>query len=174
MLGFVSETHRGAAEPGQVDRLMAGAAEALRAAGWALAGVVQVNEPAAPDRPCHMDLHLLQDQRVIRISQELGALSQGCRLNTAGLEQAVGLVEQALQTRPNLLMINKFGKQEADGRGFRPLIGQAMVMEIPVLTGVSAENTAAFLTFAEDIAEAISPDIPSILRWFDRQTKERI
>ncbi|HCK08169.1 MAG TPA: 3-dehydroquinate dehydratase, partial [Rhodobacter sp.] len=39
------------------------------------------------------------------------------------LEQAVGLVMISLaQQKSDMLIINKFGKQEVDGRGFRPAI----------------------------------------------------
>lgn len=170
MLGYVRADARG-----EADRLLAAAAEALRAGGVALAGVVQVNDEFDPARPCHMDLHILNGRQVIRISQNLGALSKGCRLDPAGLEQAVGLTAQALEALtatagPRLLIINKFGKQEAEGRGFRPLIGQALAQGLPVLTAVNGANLAAFSAFADGMGAALPPDLPTILRWCQHQT----
>jgi hypothetical protein len=118
MLGYITTQQRGL-----TDQLLAEVATVLRVEEHRLAGVVQVNQEFDPARPCHMDLHVLNGGEVIRIGQNLGALSKGCRLDPAGLEQAVGLVAHALEAGPRLLIINKFGKQEADGRGFRPLIG---------------------------------------------------
>lgn len=160
MLGFVTGGMRG-----QADVVLAEVAAQLRAEGVALAGVVQVNEDFDPARPCHMDLHILTGTQVVRISQNLGALSKGCRLDPAGLEQAVGLVARALDAGPQLLVVNKFGKQEADGRGFRPLIGQALAAGIPVLTAVNAGNRAAFEAFADGIGVALACAPDEILQF---------
>jgi len=166
MLGFVTSGERG-----QADMVLAEVAAQLRAQGVALAGVVQVNEEFDPARPCHMDLHILTGTDVVRISQNLGALSKGCRLDPAGLEQAVGLVAQALDAGPDLLIVNKFGKQEADGRGFRPLIGQALAAGIPVLTAVSTTNRPAFETFAEGLGVALECRAEAILQFCRDHTK---
>jgi hypothetical protein len=150
MLGYITGGERG-----QADLVLAEVALRLRAEGVALVGVVQVNDEFDPSRPCHMDLHILTGTDVVRISQNLGALSKGCRLDPAGLEQAVGLVARALDTGPDLLIVNKFGRQEADGRGFRPLIGQALAADIPVLTAVNVANRPAFDAFADGLGVAL-------------------
>ena len=173
MLGYVTGGERG-----QADLVLAEVAGALRADGVTLAGVVQVNEEFDPARPCHMDLHILTGVDVVRISQNLGALSKGCRLDPAGLEQAVGLVTQALEARadllPDLLILNKFGKQEAEGRGFRPLIGQALAAGIPVLTAVNAGNQAAFDLFAEGMGVALPCSQDKILQFCRDQIEGKI
>ena len=167
MLGYIKTTERGRA-----DRLLAEVAAVLQRDGIALAGVVQVNQDFDPARPCHMDLHILNGGEVIRISQNLGALSTGCRLDPAGLEQAVGLVDRALAAAPHLLIINKFGRQEVDGRGFRPLIGQALAEGIPVLTAASGDYAARFEEFADSLAEVIEPETDKILLWCRTKLKE--
>jgi nucleoside-triphosphatase THEP1 len=166
MLGYVTGGERG-----QADVVLAKVAARLRAEGVALAGVVQVNEDFDTARPCHMDLHILTGRQVVRISQNLGALSKGCRLDPAGLEQAVGLVARALEVGADLLIVNKFGKQEADGRGFRPLIGQALVAGIPVLTAVNAGNRAAFDQFADGLGVALACAQDDILQFCRDQLK---
>ena len=164
MLGYI-RSGVGTVPPGGADLLLARVAATLQAEGVPLAGVVQVNEVFDPARPCHMDLHVLTGGSVIRISQDLGALSKGCRLDPSGLEQAVGLVIQALEGGPRLLILNKFGKQEADGRGFRPVIGQAIAAGVPVLTAVSQTNLEAFERFSEGLGEALPMDLEKILGW---------
>lgn len=161
MLGYVRSETRG-----EADRLLAAAARALRAEGFAVAGVVQLNTEIAPDRPCRMDLELLDTGILTRISQNLGLHGTGCRLDPQGLETAVGLVEESLkQQRPQILFVNKFGKQEVEGRGFRPLIGRALTEDIPVITGVSRLNLEVFLAFAEGMATEIMPDLASVIAW---------
>ncbi len=111
MLGYVVPQGRGAS-----DVLIREVAARLRDGGVRLAGAVQINVETGPDTKCMMDLHVLSGFDVVRISQNLGALSRGCRLDPDGLERAVGLVSASLRDGAALLIVNKFGKQEADGR----------------------------------------------------------
>ena len=113
-----------------------------------------------------MDVRVLPDGPEIRISQTLGETSRGCRLDPAALEQAVALVEAGLETSPDLLILNKFGKHEAEGRGFRPLIAEALARDIPVLLGVNGLNQQAFEAFAGKYAEEIAMDIEGLAAWF--------
>jgi len=160
-LAYVSATERG-----ESDALLAAVARAL-AGPHRLCGVVQINTEYDPDRPCHMDLAVLGTGSVIRISQFLGAGSSGCRLDPAGLETAVGLVAATMQQQaPDLVILNKFGKHEAEGRGFRPLIGQALAMGVPVLTAVSALNLPRFLDFADGMATGLRAESGAVLDWF--------
>ncbi|MGB5837211.1 MAG: DUF2478 domain-containing protein [Albidovulum sp.] len=160
MLGYVISEGRGVA-----DLCLATVARELVADGWPLAGAVQVNTDRADASPCDMDLQVIGPDRIIRISQNLGSLSKGCRLDPSGLEQAVGLVEQALELNPRLLIVNKFGKQESEGRGFRPVIGRALGQGVPVLTAVNAGSLTAFHDFAEGLAAQITLDLAAIRSW---------
>lgn len=161
MLGYVLAEGRG-----EADRVLAKVAGRLTALGWPLAGVVQINvDHADPARACHMDLEVIEGHRRIRISQDLGAMSRGCRLDPSALETAVGLVEAALHRGPRLLCVNKFGKQEIDGRGFRPVIGRAMAAGVPVLTTVSPGNLDGFQMFAQGMGQALPPEVDAVLDW---------
>ncbi|MEM0946624.1 MAG: DUF2478 domain-containing protein [Pseudomonadota bacterium] len=169
MLGYVTVDGVGAA-----DMLLAEVALALRARGWPLAGAVQFNPDGARNGKCHMDLHLLASHDVVRISQDLGPLSRGCRLDPEGLEHAAGLAETTLSapTRVRLAIVNKFGKTEIDGRGFRPFIGRALAQGVPVLTAVGPAHFPAFHAFAEDLAEPIEPRLEAVLSWADAASTE--
>lgn len=152
--------------PGQTDRLLAEVAARLGAEGWALAGVVQVNSDRPGRRHCDMDLRILGRAEVVRISQNLGRDSSGCRLDPEGLATAVALVETVLDgTRPRLLILNKFGKAEVEGRGFRDLIARALGQGVPVLTGLKPLNQPGFEDFAQGLAEALPADPDAILHW---------
>ena len=161
MLAYVEVSGRGTG-----DRLMVGVVDSLRAAGVRVAGVVQHNVEFDPARPCHMDLHLIDGAQTVRISQNLGPMARGCRLDADALERAVAGVEAAVaRGGVDLLVVNKFGKQECDGRGFRPAIAQALEAGIPVLTTVSERNTTAFEVFAGGLADSLPPDPAVILMW---------
>lgn len=72
-----------------------------------------------------------------------------------------------------MLIINKFGKHESDGRGFRPVIGEALAMDIPVLVGVNGLNEEKFQTFADGAAEALPADLDAIEAWFNKVSELR-
>lgn len=162
-------------ERGQGDRLIAEVAERLSQAGVPLAGAVQFNRPGRPDRAVAMDLRMLPDGPEIRISQDLGAGASGCRLDPDGLERAVGLTERAMtQGRPALLIVNKFGKQEIAGRGFRPLIGAAIADGLPVMVGVHARNLPGFEAFAEGLGTRLPVDAAAMLAWCAEQLGDAV
>lgn len=169
MLGYVTAEGRGAA-----DKLLAELADSLHSRGWPLAGVVQINRETRPDRHCDMDLCVLGHDHSLRISQDLGPHSRGCRLDPIGLENAVGLVEADLDRRPALLIINKFGKSEVEGRGFRSIIGKALSEGIPVLTAVNRHNLDGFLSYSADMAQAIAPSHDALLAWCEQTCAARL
>ena len=160
MLGFVV-----AEGQGESDRCLREAAAALRQSGIRVAGAVQSNVETDPAYKCQMDLHILTGSEVIRISQDLGKLSRGCRLDPDGLERAVGLVAASLEQAPEVLIINKFGKQELDGRGFRPVVGEALLSGIPVLTSVNPGNVDRFREFAGEMGEQLPADTEMLTDW---------
>ncbi len=164
MLGYITTEGRGAS-----DVLLFGVARRLRDQGVVVAGAVQENVERDPARKCDMELHVLTNTSVVRISQDLGRHATGCRLDASGLEQAVGLVEASLANGPDILIINKFGKQEVDGHGFRPLIGRAIAEGIPVLTAVNQGNLPGFLGFAGGMGESLTPEEAAILTWCETQ-----
>ncbi len=139
---------------GETDRLLAAVAVRLQGQGVALAGAVQFNLDCGDD--CEMEVQVLPDGPVIGISQSLGPGSQGCRLDAGALETAVAEVA-ARMAGARLLIVNKFGKHEAEGRGFRALIGSALEAGMPVLIGVNAMNMQAFQAFAGEMAEPLVP-----------------
>jgi len=161
MLGYVINTAQGAG-----DALLSQVASGLAARGIRLAGVVQSNYVFDPERRCHMDLSLLDHDRVIRISQDRGKHARGCRLDPEGLAQAVALVDAALERGGSqVLIVNKFGKAELEGEGFREAIGKAMLAGIPVLTTVSGGHVQGFLEFASGLAEELPDDPQRIIDW---------
>ena len=149
---------------GQTNLLLAGVANALTQQGLTLCGTVQLDTERAEDHHCDMDVLILPDGPKIRISQYLGADARGCKLNPEALEIAVGQTEERLKAGADLLIVNKFGKQEAEGRGFREAVGEALARGIPAIIGVSEGSRAAFMEFVGN-AEQLSPDHDAVMTW---------
>lgn len=150
---------------GQIDRALSELAAMLATTQVKLAGVVQTNSEDCDFGRCDMDVCVLPDGPVFRISQSLGKDAKGCRLDPGALEQAVGAVAARLDDGADLLIINKFGKHEAEGRGFRPLIAEALARDIPVVLGVSRLSQAAFDEFTGGAAEFVAPHADALLAY---------
>ena len=159
-------------ERGDMDLLLYGVSQDLIAKGYNAAGAVQVNSETCGQGNCDIDIQVLPDGPVIRISQSLGRGSKGGRLDASGLETSVGHVAARLATNPDFLIINKFGKQEAAGRGFRPVISDALMQGIPVLVGLNTLNRAAFLDYTDGCAQEVSPTRDALLTWVTKALSE--
>ena len=151
--------------PGETDLLLFRVARSLQIKGFTPAGTVQVNTERADSGPCDMDVKVLPNGPVIRISQSLGRDAKGCRLDPAALERAVGLAEAQLATEADCLIVNKFGKHEAAGRGFRSVIADALSLDIPVLVGLNQLNAKAFMQFSDGLATELPAKADSIEDW---------
>ncbi len=152
---------------GETDLLLHDVARAAQARGLRLCGTVQVNTNCGEDRPCDMDVEVLPDGPVIRISQSLGPGARGCRLDPSALELAVAAAEARLSEGCDLVIVNKFGKHEAEGRGFRSLIAEALSRDVPVLVGANRLNAPHLDAFSGGVAEALKPEFAKILDWLD-------
>ena len=150
---------------GDTDLILFKLAKMLAARGLRCCGTVQINSERADAGPCDMDVQVLPDGAVLRISQDLGRSARGCRLDPSALETAVGLVSASLDLGADVLIVNKFGKHEAEGRGFRTVIAEALSNGIPVIVGINALNLSAFQEFAEGIAVSLAPECGRLADW---------
>ena len=150
---------------GPTGLILTGVAHHLQAAGQRLAGVVQGESDRVPNGPCDMVLTVLPAGPRIDITQNLGRHARGCRLDQQALEDAVGLVNRSLDERTKLLIINKFGKRESDGAGFRQTIARAVELGVPVLLAVGALEREALQDYIGEELVILPEDRDAILAW---------
>lgn len=156
MLGWFSLDDT--APPGEADRVLARLTATLADAGLRLAGAVQVNTDLGADCACDMDVLVIgEEDRPIRISQSLGGGSSGCRLDPGALELAAARVSARL-AGAELLVVPKFGRQEAAGRGFRSVIAEAVSQGVPVLLHVPTQQQPEFERFCGGLGQRLPPD----------------
>ncbi|MCJ1900743.1 DUF2478 domain-containing protein [Paracoccus versutus] len=151
-------------EERRTDAVLSAVAQRAAALGIALAGTVQPVDPDAPPEKCNIVLALLPDGERRNVSFDLAPGMTGCRLDPDALEAAVMAVHDRLPGAQGLV-VNKFGKQEAVGRGLVGAIGEACARGLPVLVGVSPQWREAFLAFAGGAAEALPADEDQVLAW---------
>jgi nucleoside-triphosphatase THEP1 len=147
------------------DALIAQCAAGLIASGYRLGGVVQSNAHRPGRRRCDMYVKDLLGGEEVKISLDRGNEARGCRLDPDAFARIDAWVERAVFERVDLLIINKFGKEEAHGRGLRPVIAEALIAEIPLVIGVSTRNLLDFLTFVGTSTTHLRPDLEAITAW---------
>lgn len=154
-------------ERGAIDLLLSGIAEQLQADGATLVGIVKDQSHGSRfANGCDVKVRVLPEGPVIQITQELGAGSDACRLDPGAIAQAVAKVEALPFQNADLFILNKFGPEEAAGRGFCNAIAAALERDIPVLVGVGAASKPAFDSFAGGLATALEPQPDALLAWY--------
>ncbi len=133
----------------------------LVAKGCRLAGLVQRDIERVGRSRCDMRMDDLATGETVAISQDRGEGARGCRLDVEALLNAVARVRSALSTKPDLVIVNKFGKTECEGGGCRSLIAEAIELNVPVLVAVPLGNLDGWRRFAGDFAtEYVLDDMP--------------
>jgi hypothetical protein len=148
----------------RIDDFLAAVARRLRAEGLRIGGVVQENAGAA-DACAAMTLVDLTSSGRFSISQDLGPDARGCRLDPSGLAEAESPLAAMVDAGPDLILLNKFGKAEAEGGGLRSTLVRAIEKETPVLTAVRAPYLEAWERFHGGLAVALEPDAEAVLAW---------
>lgn len=137
------------------DRALRDIAIELMEEGHRLAGLVQINTPRPGRSRCDMLLEELASGEHLGISQDRGPEARGCALDLAQLTAAMQKVRISLNAKPDLVILNKFGKTEAEGGGFRPLIANAIEAGLPMLIGVPWRNIESWRLFAGPLAREV-------------------
>jgi len=150
------------------DSLLMNIADRLREQGLKLAGAVQLNTNELDRCRCDMSMRDLSTGKIIEISQYRGPQARGCRLDQQALEETVGLVRQAVDHGADFLIVNKFGKREAVGHGFRQVIEAAIARDIPVLLSVGPETVNDWREYTGDLAKELPHDLEAVLAWCGR------
>ncbi len=148
-----------------VDALLESMARELQARGACVAGFVQRESDAGAN--CCATLHLedIATAEHHLISQPLGSGSKGCRLDPQALAGLCGLLEGALAWGADILVLNRFGKGEAEGHGFRAAIERALLDGVPVLTAVQDAYLPAWQDFAGEYGTTLAPAPAAVDAW---------
>jgi uncharacterized protein DUF2478 len=153
------------------DAAFAALVERSRSLGLSLAGVLQRRVSEAPDRRCDVLLEDLSTGHCTSIFEDRGVGAAGCRLDEAALGEAAARIEGEMAERPDLLVLNKFGKAECAGGGLLDLIASAMDRQITVVIGVPRSNLQAWRDFAGGLSVELSDEIGDIERWAESLTR---
>ncbi|MHC8492189.1 DUF2478 domain-containing protein [Thalassospira sp. SM2505] len=129
-----------------------------------IAGYVQKRRK---DRDCGTLVYVrnLRSGAEMPITKNRGAMAKGCKLDGDALSSLSEQLERDVETRCDLLIVARFGRSEADGRGLRDVISRALDLDIPVLVGVRDEYAPAWEEFHGGIADDLPLDATTIRNW---------
>jgi len=157
-----------------IQNVLGAAARQLAGAGARVLGVVEEMPPGI----AHEDVLLrdLVSGICHRLHQDLGPGASGCSLDPEGLAAASGEVEHAIAARlaeggdlsDTVVILSKFGRQEAEGRGLTSAFHAAVAADMAVLTSVSPGFRAEWNAFAGDLARLAPARLAAVENWWSQ------
>jgi hypothetical protein len=147
------------------DGVVAAVISTLLAEGLMVRGLMQDGVEGSASCCATLFLEDIGTGRRAGIFQKRGRETRGCRLDASGLAEASAWVREAIGSRPDLLVLNRFGRQEAEGRGLLDEIGAAVMAGIPVMIPVNEALLPEWDAFAGDGYERIPADPDQLADW---------
>ncbi len=152
---------------GEYDWLLREFVDDLKGADWNVQGLLTKHSKNP------MIIYNLSDGQEFLISQKLGKESQSCSLDLGGLANAAFVLRKALDDKADLVIVNRFGTAEAEGKGFIAELLALISEDIPVLTLTNDKYLAAWREFTGGLAEELEPTKEALLNWF-KAVKSRV
>ncbi len=150
------------------DEALAAFIDNARTRGARIAGLVQER---ADDDLCGLhDVRVrdLTTGEAVPIMQDLGAGATGCRVDPSAIAVAARLLDRALATRPDLVVVNRFGRLESVGGGMLAEIGRAFAEGVAMIVCVPLRYRDAWNAFAEGLDVRLPATREAIEAWWRR------
>lgn len=157
-----------------IQRLLADFAASLADHGVQVAGVVEVTKKEARGACRSLGLRDLSSGQIIAISQNLGSGSISCNLDAAGLAEACAAIERAIATGAEVVVLSKFGKQEAARAGLADAFRAAVSAQLPIVTAVSPALADAWGAFAGPLSEFIEARAAALDAWWSTVSRDTL
>jgi len=150
-----------------VDSLMTAFAREMLDKGVRASGILQLPPDGACGPGAPMRLQDVTTGEVIPICQDLGPGSKSCKLDLAALASASSRLRAAATGESDLLFISKFGKQEAEGRGFRAEFAFAVEHNRTILTAVKRGLVHRFFDFTGGAGTLLDHRLWVLRNWWE-------
>ncbi|MGB9118646.1 DUF2478 domain-containing protein [Bradyrhizobium sp.] len=147
------------------DELLRAFASDLKARGYRVAGLVQTGHHCI-DAP-RLSAVLVHSGEELQLFQDLGAHATGCRLDVGQLLDAGARVASAIDQGADLVIVNRFGRQECEGKGLSFLVERALSAEIPVVIAVPSHRLADWISFADGMSVKLRCDRKTLDAWWN-------
>lgn len=139
------------------DQALWALSRAMQAEGLRIEGFVQLRGAALGDCNCReMQLVDLGNDTRSRISEDRGTGARGCHLDWTALTEVAAQLERRVTPDTDMVIINRFGRAEAEGGGMRSVISAALAQGARVLVGYRPDYAEAWTAFHAGMARDFS------------------
>ena len=135
--------------------------------GVRVAGLVQERAPCEGCEGKDLWLRNLTTGQRFAIMQDLGADSDRCRVDPSAIAVAARELGEAVKTRPDLVVANRFGRLESEGEGMIAEIGEAVAEGVALLIAVPLRYLDAWNAFAGGLDRQLPPQLEAMEAWWD-------
>ena len=146
------------------DRVLREFASDLNLRGHRAVGLVQTSHHCL-DAP-KLSAMLVHTGEERQLYQNLGAGATGCRLDVGKLLDAGAHIAGAIKQGADLVIVNRFGRQECDGKGLLYLVERALSADIPVVIAVPSHRFADWIKFADGMSVKLPCDRTALEAWW--------
>jgi hypothetical protein len=146
------------------DAVLAAFIRDLRAQGFNAAGLLQRRNPHGHEISGQVEFFLIPDAGAHRACWDpQPSPVRSCGSQLQDFSARLGL---ALERRPDLVVLNRFGWLEASGSGLLSLLAMAIERDVPVAIAVPERLFCRWLTVAQGLAVRLRCDRISLDRWW--------
>lgn len=157
------------------DKVLSDLGYDLRAQGVGVQGLVQRNSFRRDRAKCDMELEELGTGRMFQLSKDRGKHAGGCRLDREAIVTAAAVMAAGIERNCELLIVNKFGRSEAEGKGLRDVIADAAYRGISTIVGVPRRNLEVWERFAGELSDRCSvDDLQQICLWIEARVSRSL
>jgi hypothetical protein len=146
------------------DRILREFAANLNTRGYRAVGLVQTGHHCL-DTP-ELSAMLVHTGEQLQLFQDLGTCSKGCRLDVDQLLDAGMRIASAIEQGADLVIVNRFGRQEREGKGLSYLVERALSADIPVVIAVPSHRFADWIKFADGMSVKLRCDREVLEAWW--------
>jgi hypothetical protein len=149
----------------EVDAILAEAVTLIRAKGIAVAGLMQRFGDRLPNGKRSMWVDDIVTGQTIRLDQPRGPGATACVLDPDALMRCACLLQEAITSGADMIVVNRFGNAEADGSGLRAEIAEAICSGAAVLIPVRYSLLNDLEGFLGAPASLLLPSPVAIADW---------
>ena len=146
------------------DQVLREFASDLKTRGYRAVGLVQTGHHCT-DTP-QLSAMLVHSGEELQLFQNLGTCSTGCRLDVGQLLDAGAQIASAIDQGADLVIVNRFGRQEREGKGLSYLVERALSADIPVVIAVPSHRFADWIRFADGMSVKLRCNRKALDAWW--------
>ena len=145
------------------DRILRDFAIELNERGYRAVGLVQLGHHCTDGNLSAMLVHTGEP---LPLLQDLGSCSAACRLDVGQLLDAGQQIARAIDQGADLLIVNRFGRQEREGKGLSYLVERALSADIPVVIAVPSHRFTDWIKFADGMSVKLRCSHEALSAWW--------